>query len=177
MVEADQAEPGAAALRDFAQWVRIEPENAQPLDAALIAASLRHCEAFVGRLLLRRAVRERRAARAQPTLLAVSPVQTPISLFAIAHDGALTPHPADAYDAHVAADGQGWVDVRATHGASMFEVRYTAGMATNWDELDVALRHAVLRLAAHLYQHRDDDQAAPPAAVAALLRPWRRVLL
>lgn len=177
MVEADQAEPGAAALRDFAQWVRIEPDTAQALDTALIAASLRHCEAFVGRLLLRRAVRERLAAQVQPMLLGAEPVRAPISLFAIAQDGALTPHPAHAYDAHVAADGQGWIAVYETRGASAFEARYTAGMAAEWGELDVALRHAVLRLAAHLYAHRDDDQAAPPAAVAALLRPWRRVLL
>jgi hypothetical protein len=37
----------------------------------------------------------------------------------------------------------------------------------------------VLRLAAHFYTYRTDAgaQAEPPAAVAALWRPWRRLRL
>lgn len=48
-----------------------------------------------------------------------------------------------------------------------------------WDDVPQALRHGTIRLAAHLYRRRDDeaDSATPPASVAALWRPWRRLHL
>lgn len=39
-----------------------------------------------------------------------------------------------------------------------------------------AVVQGIIRLAAHLYAHRDDD-AGPPAAVAALWRPYRQMRL
>jgi hypothetical protein len=39
------------------------------------------------------------------------------------------------------------------------------------------LRQGIVRLAAHLYAARGEVEAVPPAAVAALWRPWRRVRL
>jgi uncharacterized phiE125 gp8 family phage protein len=51
-------------------------------------------------------------------------------------------------------------------------------MATDPNGLPEALRHGIVRLAAHLYSHRDEaEQAGPPAAVTALWRPWRRLRL
>lgn len=38
------------------------------------------------------------------------------------------------------------------------------------------LRQGIVRLVAHMHLHRDGDQS-PPAAVAALWRPWRRMRL
>lgn len=48
---------------------------------------------------------------------------------------------------------------------------------SDWSALPEALRHGVIRLAAHLYRDGDGAAAAPPAAVAALWRPWRRMRL
>jgi uncharacterized phiE125 gp8 family phage protein len=63
--------------------------------------------------------------------------------------------------------------------AGRVAVRFTAGLAPDWAALPEALRHGVLRLAAHQYRQREGDQqsALPPAAVAALWRPWRRLRL
>jgi hypothetical protein len=46
--------------------------------------------------------------------------------------------------------------------------------------LPAALRHGILRLAAHFYTHRASEGAPggePPAAVTALWRPYRRLRL
>ena len=51
-------------------------------------------------------------------------------------------------------------------------------VAADWPGLAEPVRQGILRLVAHLFLHRDAvaDQG-PPAAVAALWRPWRRMRL
>ena len=57
-------------------------------------------------------------------------------------------------------------------------VAYRAGLAADWPSLPEALRQGAVRLVAHLHAHRDaGDDAGPPAAVAALWRPYRRMRL
>ncbi|MFA6218944.1 MAG: head-tail connector protein [Erythrobacter sp.] len=57
-------------------------------------------------------------------------------------------------------------------------LRFTGVTATDWSELDEALRHGLIRFAAHQYRERDGgDASALPAAVAALWRPYRMVRL
>ena len=50
------------------------------------------------------------------------------------------------------------------------------GGAESWEAVPAPLAHGVAMLAAHLFDHRESD-AMPPAAVAALWRPYRRVRL
>ena len=54
-----------------------------------------------------------------------------------------------------------------------------AGLAADWTVLPEPLRHGMVRLAAHQHRERESSGAAsvPPAAVAALWRPWRRLRL
>ncbi|WP_375402055.1 head-tail connector protein [uncultured Sphingomonas sp.] len=49
-------------------------------------------------------------------------------------------------------------------------------LATDWDGLPAGIAHGVVMLTAHLFEARGRD-AAPPAAVAALWRPHRRMRL
>jgi uncharacterized phiE125 gp8 family phage protein len=58
-------------------------------------------------------------------------------------------------------------------------VRFTAGLAESWDTLPDAIQQGVVRWAAHQHRTRDSDKAmaGPPASVAALWRPWRRMRL
>ena len=46
-----------------------------------------------------------------------------------------------------------------------------------WADLPESLRHGVVRLAAHHFRQRESDSTLlmPPAAIAALWRPWRRM--
>jgi uncharacterized phiE125 gp8 family phage protein len=55
-------------------------------------------------------------------------------------------------------------------------VRYRAGLAADWAALPAPLAHGAVLLAAHLFENRDAGRA-PPAAVAALWRPYRVVRL
>jgi uncharacterized phiE125 gp8 family phage protein len=57
-------------------------------------------------------------------------------------------------------------------------VGYSAGIAEEWSGVPEPLRQGIVRLAAHLYTHRDSaDDAGPPAVVTALWRPYRRMRL
>lgn len=57
-------------------------------------------------------------------------------------------------------------------------LRFTGLPASEWADLDEALRHGIIRYAAHHYRERDSGGAVqPPAAVAALWYPWRMVRL
>ena len=69
--------------------------------------------------------------------------------------------------------------VTAPGSAARLAVRFTAGLAPSWETLPEALRHGILRLAAHQHRERETSGAGPipPAAVAALWRPWRRMRL
>lgn len=53
-----------------------------------------------------------------------------------------------------------------------------AAAAADWAELPPGLTEGIIRFAAHLYRDRDGGPGSlgtrePPAAVAALWRPWR----
>jgi uncharacterized phiE125 gp8 family phage protein len=69
--------------------------------------------------------------------------------------------------------------VRIARGAGvrLAKISFTAGVAADWNGVPEPLRQGIVRLAAHLYGARGQDEGAPPASVAALWRPWRRVRL
>lgn len=49
-----------------------------------------------------------------------------------------------------------------------------------WADQPQAIRHGIIRLAAHLFSQRGTDAAppvAPPVAIVALWRPWRQLHL
>ena len=53
-----------------------------------------------------------------------------------------------------------------------------AALPEDWADIPPSLAEGILRFAAHLYRARDHaDESAPPAAVAALWRPWRALRL
>src|SRR3546814_2145352 len=85
------------------------------------------------------------------------------------------PVSADNHAIDIDANGDGWV--RMSSGpTTTIRVRYQAGMAADWNGVPEPLRQGIVRLVAHMHLHRDGDQS-PPAAVAALWRPWRRMRL
>ena len=86
--------------------------------------------------------------------------------------------PMTAYALDIDGSGDGWVRVMQPGAAGRVDVRLIAGLASGWDGLPDGLRHGILRLLAHLHAHRDGgDDAGPPPAVIALLRPFRRTVL
>ncbi len=112
-------------------------------------------------------------------MLATRPVQAITLVQAIPASGPRVDLAASAYAVELDADGGGKVQVTLPGDAARIAVRFTAGLAPGWEALPEALRQGVLRLAAHQHRERETSGAAPlpPAAVAALWRPWRRMRL
>jgi uncharacterized phiE125 gp8 family phage protein len=111
--------------------------------------------------------------------LATRPVQAITAVYGIPAAGDRFALAAESYAVELDADGRGRVRVTSPGDATRIAVRFTAGLVPDWDSLPDGLRQGVMRLAAHQHRARESDGAAPlpPASVAALWRPWRRMRL
>jgi len=166
----------AAALGQLKQWLAITTDAEDEALGALIRSALEICEAFTGHMLLEAECEEiLPACRGTWQNLSSRPVQAILGAEGIPPEGARYPLAADTYAAELEADGSAKFRLLHQGTAGRIALRYTAGLAADWEALPEALRHGVIRLAAHMYRLRADDGAPPPpAAVIALWRPWRR---
>jgi uncharacterized phiE125 gp8 family phage protein len=167
-------------LVELKAFLRIGNSEEDALLAAIVRAAAETCEAFTGTALLVREVKEIMAASTVWSKLSVSPVRAIEGVETIDGDGAAAALAAGDYALDIDAAGDGWARIAKPTGARRVCVTYSAGMASDPNGLPEALRHGIVRLAAHLYAHRDaggEDTAGPPAAVTALWRPWRRLRL
>jgi uncharacterized phiE125 gp8 family phage protein len=159
-------------------YLRIENDEEDASIAALMAASVRLGEGFLNQILLRRTGVDRMSASTAWQRLGVTPVQAITGVVGIPADGATFALASDAYALDIDGAGDGWVRIITPGAAGRVDVTVEAGMASDWDSLPEPIRLGVLRLMGHLHAHRDaPDDLGPPAAVAALLRPWRRMRL
>lgn len=174
--------PGAGALaaadrarvRDAVKaLLRVAGDGEDALVEVLADEAAATAEAFLGQLLVARAVRVTVPAGAAWVRLPASPVRAVTGVVAVDDGGAEAALPADGYAIDIDADGDGWVRVRAP-GVARVRVTLDAGLAADWDAVPAPIRMAVVRLAAHGFA-TPPGGAVPPAAVTALLRPWRRL--
>lgn len=165
--------PAAVALDEVKAFLRVATSDEDALIAGFVRSASMACEAFTGLALVSREIRETVTPGAWRRLGA-TPVQAIVEVTAVADDNAETPLAADSYQIDIDAAGDGWV--RVPNGERRARVRYTAGLAADWNGLPEPLRQGIVRLAAHLYAVRSEADA-PPACVAALWRPWRRIRL
>lgn len=146
----------ASAAAATAAYLRVgEAPDAVLLRAAGSALGL--AEAFCGQVLVARDCEERVLPRAGWQRLSAMPVRGITAEAGLGID--------------IDAGGVGWVKVE---GETL--VLYSAGLAAVWEALPEAVMQGVVLLAAHLFGARD-GAAMPPAAVAALWRPYRRMRL
>lgn len=172
------AELPGAALAELKQWLAVRSPADDAALTALLRAALETCEAFTGAMPLASACEEVLTASGEWQRLATRPVIAITAVEAIPAEGPRYPLAADAYQIELEADGSGLIRVVRQGNAGRVAVRFSAGLAPAWELLPEGLRHGVVRLAAHHWRIRDSGaDAAPPAAVAALWRPWRRVRL
>jgi uncharacterized phiE125 gp8 family phage protein len=166
-----------AALAELKDWLAITTSGDDAALTALLRTTLETCEAFTGTMPLAQLCEEIVPASARWQALATRPVQAVTWVEGIAANGARFAIPVADYAVDLAADGGAAFRLVRIGEAARVAVRFTAGLAPGWAELPESLRHGVLRLAAHHFRQRDGDapQAMPPAAVAALWRPWRRM--
>ncbi|PEQ14679.1 hypothetical protein B2G71_00460 [Novosphingobium sp. PC22D] len=169
----------SSALAELKQWLGITTTHDDAPLAALLAAALETFEAFAGQLPLEATCEEILPASAAWQALATRPVQAITMIEAVFDDGTRSSLAPDAYAIELCADGTGRVRLASSTTPGRIAVRFDAGLAADWDALPDGLRHGLVRLAAH--QHRERESAGagalPPASVAALWRPWRRLRL
>jgi uncharacterized phiE125 gp8 family phage protein len=165
-------------LAELKAYLRIATSDEDALLAGLVRSAAETCEAFLGRLLIERRVEEVLAAPRAWTRLGAAPVRAIETVTALAADGTPALLPAGAYAIDIDAAAEGWVRLLAPIAEKRVRVIYVAGLAADSNGIGEAIRQGLIRLAAHLYLSRDGAAAdAPPAAVTALWRPWRRLRL
>jgi uncharacterized phiE125 gp8 family phage protein len=176
METGDGLDLGADALGEAKAYLRVIGADEDGMLAGLLGAAGAHCEAFTGKVLLARGFAETAAASGSWRRLARGPVLAITGIEGVRADGIAVALPSDAYAIDIDARGDGWFRMSGASGGTRVRVSFQAGLAANWLGLPEPLRHGVVRLAAHFYAHRDDAAGgAPPAAVTALWRPWRRL--
>jgi len=166
-----------AAARDAAKaHLRIANDDEDALIEGLAASALALCETFTGRAAIVRDWTATLPAARDWHALETAPVLAIAGVEGLPAEGAAFALPAGSYAVDIDAAGEGWVRVTAPGAAGRVRVGFSAGLAASWDALPAPIRHGVVLLIAHLFDARGGD-SAPPAAVAALWRPWRRMRL
>ena len=163
------------ALKDH---LRVAGSDEDALLAGAIRSASELCEAFTRLALVEREVEEILPARAAWTRLGLAPVRAILGVSALSAAGEATPLAPEDHAIDIDAAGEGWVRVLRRNDAKRVLVRYRAGQGSDWNAVPEPLRHGIVRMAAHLYTHRDrEDGRGPPAAVTALWLPYRRLRL
>ncbi len=157
-------------------YLRVEEAGEDAAIAGMIAAAAEVAEGFLCEALFVRGFRETMIADAAWRRLGRTPVQAITGVEAVALDGATTALPVGSYAIDIDAAGDGWVRVTDPLGQRRVAVSYSAGRASSWAEVEPDVRQGIIRLATHLYAHRDaPDDRGPPQAVAALWLHKRRM--
>lgn len=170
------ADLGSAALDTLKDWLAIRSDSEDSTLETLLRASLDMCESFTGIMPLETTCEEILPAHCGWRALATKPVHAITDVVAIPVEGPHIPLVPDAYEIELAADGAGLVRIVRQGAAGRIAVHFIAGLAPDWSALPEALRHGIIRLAAHYHRERDTGTASnPPAAVTALWHPWRRL--
>ena len=166
------------ALEELRQWLAITRDAENPQLEALLRASSEACEAFTGITPVACECESILPVCKEWQGIAAQPVQAVLGLDGLPADGARFTLATDAWAVELGADGTACVRVIRPGSAGRVAVRYIAGLAADWESLPDGMKHGILRLAAHHYRARESDPGVvtvpgPPAAVAALWRPWR----
>lgn len=169
----------AAAIADARDAVkahlRIDGASEDDAIEAVAATALALGEAFTGTAWIARDWQEILPATRAWQVLAATPVIAINDVEQLDAQGNASALPATGYAIDIDAQGQGWARVTATD-VTRVRVRFAAGAAAGWGDLPPPLRQGTVLLAAHCLDPRGEG-SPPPAVVAALWRPWRRMRL
>lgn len=169
------------SLAEAKAFARIEGAEEDSLLITLIGAARLHTEAVTGRALLAQTWRlALDAVPCGPVLLPVGPLIALVSATVYGADG--EPAALDLGSLEV-APGTGPARVRLPPGTEgALEIDYRAGYGAAAEDVPADLRHAMLVLIAHWFEHRDavivaGSGAVVPSGFDRLLRAYRPVML
>lgn len=157
-------------------YLRLDGDDEAVLLAGLAATAIGVCEAFVGAPCVVRAQEDLLSAGSGWQPLSVAPVVAIDGITGLPADGAPFVLPVEQYGYDIEGDGSGWIRVLSPGAAGRVAVAYRAGLAPDWESVPAPIAQGIAMLAAHLFDRGDGD-ALPPAAIAALWRPFRRMRL
>lgn len=168
-----EAGPLVVGLAECKAALRLERDDEDAVLAGHIRTAMALCEAFIGQWLIEREGEQRLACDLAWQRLQANPVQAVTGVF-LAGEALAT-----AWESDIGAEGTGWVRlIGLPPETAGLVVRFRAGLGADWNAVPEPLRAGIVRLVSHLFSHRDAaDAGPPPAAVAALWRPWRRMQL
>ena len=164
----------ADAVAAAAAYLRLADGEVDDVLTRVTASALALGEAYLGTAIVARSFEDVIQVGAGWRLLDARPVTAITGVTALPVGAAPYVLPIDGYAIDIDDDADGWVRIAATPGVERVAVAYVAGLAVAWDEVPPAVAQGVATLAAHLFEARASD-AQPPAAVAALWRPFRRM--
>lgn len=166
------------SLNEARSWLRLGATIDDAVVAGLVRAATSVCEAFVGQWLIVRAGEDilplAPGGVIQP---GVRPVVGIDAVDLLLPDGGTVALAAGDYRTAIGRDGTARVTIDDPRGAERACVAYRAGIAEGANDIPEAIRQGILRMTQHLHDARDGAGAAPPAAIAALWQPWRRLTL
>lgn len=171
--------PGEApvSLNEARSWLRLGATIDDAVVAGLIRAATNICEAFIGQWLLIRIAEETLPVGPGVVPLSIRPVVAVDGVTAIGAGGEeAILAPAD-YRTTIARDGTARLAIAFPGDKTHLRVTYRAGLAEDANGIPEAIRQGIVRMTQHLHDARDGAGAAPPAAIAALWQPWRRLTL
>lgn len=170
---------GDAALEgargEVKAWLRLETMQEDALVDRLVRSAIGFGEGFIGQALIVREEVQRLPATREWQRLKWTPVRAISGVAGVPAEGVVFAMPAGSYAVDIDGNGDGWVRVIEPGAAGRIDVTCSTGVAVDWTGLPEAIRQGAVRLAAHMFAHRDGEGGAPPAAVSALWRPWRRM--
>lgn len=164
-------------LNEARSWLRLGATVDDAVVAQLVRAATNICEAFIGQWLIVRAADETLPLDGRAIRLGARPVRMVDAVTLLVADGGALPRGEDAYRVSIARDGTASVAVHDRGDAVYARIEYHAGMAAQANAIPEAIRQGIVRMTQHLHDARDGGGAAPPAAIAALWQPWRRLTL
>ncbi len=171
--------PGEApvSLEEARSWLRLGAGVDDAVIAGLIDAATNICEAFIGGRLMVRAAEDIWPIGDAPVRLRARPVVAVDAVALLGDDGGETALAANDYRVTIASDGRARLTIIAPSDAQRVRVAYRAGMASEASGVPEAIRQGIVRMTQHLHAARDGAGTAPPAVIAALWQPWRRLTL
>ena len=164
------------SLAELRAWLRLaEVAEENNLLTQVLRTAAEQCAQFIDQKLLLAACQEDIAADGYWHQLMHKPVRTITRVEWLDAEGAAQLLPVNSYEMTIDSEAIGYI--RPAYAVSgKIRISYQAGLAASAEQLPSALRQGILRLAAYHYANRDGSEA-PPAAVAALWQPFRRVHL
>ena len=166
----------ASALNALKDYLRISLSNEDATLLSLLRASLEICENFIGTPALLTHYSEDIIANKCWQKLCKSPVIAIDTIMALSVAGEEIALPIDSYAIDISGAGIG--KFRGYNLSGRVRIAYQAGLSESWSDLAEPIRNGIIRLAAHIYSNRNlDESTQPPAAIAALWQPYRRIRL